>query len=87
MKSFKRIEKGQGLVEYALIIVLIAIVVIVAMQFLAPTIGNVFSEIGNTLQGVSSSTDDSGEVTLLDWSWGSNDRHDHHDHHDHTPDD
>lgn len=87
MKSFKRIEKGQGLVEYALIIVLIAIVVIVAMQFLAPTIGNVFSEIGNTLQGVSSSTDDSGEVTLLDWGWGSNDRHDHHDHHDHTPDD
>ena len=45
-------EKGQGLVEYALIIVLIAIVVIVAMQFLAPTIGNVFTEIGNTLQGV-----------------------------------
>jgi pilus assembly protein Flp/PilA len=45
-------EKGQGLVEYALIIVLIAIVVIVAMQFLAPTIGNVFTQIGNTLQGV-----------------------------------
>jgi pilus assembly protein Flp/PilA len=43
-------EKGQGLVEYALIIVLIAIVVIVAMQFLAPTIGNVFTEIGKTLQ-------------------------------------
>lgn len=42
-------EKGQGLVEYALIIVLIAIVVIVAMQFLAPTIGNVFSDIGSTL--------------------------------------
>jgi pilus assembly protein Flp/PilA len=45
-------EKGQGLVEYALIIVLIAIVVIVAMQFLAPTIGNVFTEIANTLTGV-----------------------------------
>ena len=44
-------EKGQGLVEYALIIVLIAIVVIVAMQFLAPTIGNVFTNIGNTLSG------------------------------------
>ncbi|HAY85563.1 MAG TPA: pilus assembly protein [Chloroflexi bacterium] len=42
-------EKGQGLVEYALIIVLIAIVVIVAMQFLAPTIGNVFTEIADTL--------------------------------------
>ena len=45
-------EKGQGLVEYALIIVLIAIVVIVAMNFLAPTIGNVFSDIGDTLEGV-----------------------------------
>ena len=49
---FQSKEKGQGLVEYALIIVLIAIVVIVAMQFLAPTIGNVFTEIGNTLTGV-----------------------------------
>ena len=47
-------EKGQGLVEYALIIVLIAIVVIVAMQFLAPTIGNVFNEIGITLDAVMS---------------------------------
>ena len=43
-------EKGQGLVEYALIIVLIAIVVIVAMNFLGPTIGNVFNDIGGTLQ-------------------------------------
>ena len=42
-------EKGQGLVEYALIITLIAIVVILAMNFLGPTIGNVFSEIGNTM--------------------------------------
>ena len=42
-------EKGQGLVEYALIIVLIAIVVIVAMNFLGPTIGNVFNDIGTTL--------------------------------------
>ena len=42
-------EKGQGLVEYALIIVLIAIVVIIAMLFLAPTIGNIFTEVANTL--------------------------------------
>jgi pilus assembly protein Flp/PilA len=44
-------EKGQGLVEYALIIVLIAIVVIVALSLLGPTIGNVFTEISNTLAG------------------------------------
>jgi pilus assembly protein Flp/PilA len=47
-------EKGQGLVEYALIIVLIALVVIIAMTFLAPTIGNVFTEIGNTLDAAMS---------------------------------
>jgi pilus assembly protein Flp/PilA len=42
-------EKGQGIVEYALIVTLIAIVVILAMNFLGPTIGNVFSEIGKTM--------------------------------------
>ena len=49
---FAKKEKGQGLVEYALIIVLIAIVVIVAMNFLGPTIGNVFNNIGATLGSV-----------------------------------
>lgn len=63
------------MVEYALIIVLIAIVVIVAMQFLAPTIGNVFTQIGNTLQGVNNTTDDSVGSTLLGWG-----THDHHTH-------
>ncbi len=38
-------EKGQGLVEYALIIVLVAIVVIVILAILGPAIGNVFSRI------------------------------------------
>jgi len=38
-------EKGQGLVEYALILVLVAIVVIVILAILGPTIGNVFSNI------------------------------------------
>ncbi|MFC1879803.1 pilus assembly protein [Chloroflexota bacterium] len=36
-------EKGQGLVEYALILVLVAIVVIVILALLGPAIGNVFS--------------------------------------------
>jgi pilus assembly protein Flp/PilA len=44
-----RKNKGQGLVEYALIIVLMAIVVIVALQALGPTVGNVFSTITDTL--------------------------------------
>jgi pilus assembly protein Flp/PilA len=38
-------EKGQGLVEYALIIVLVAIVVIVIVSLLGGSIGNVFSNI------------------------------------------
>ncbi len=38
-------EKGQGLVEYALILVLVAIVVVVILALLGPAIGNVFSNI------------------------------------------
>lgn len=38
-------EKGQGLVEYALILVLVAIVVIVILALLGPAIANVFSNI------------------------------------------
>ncbi len=38
-------EEGQGLVEYALILVLVAIVVIVILTLLGPAIGNIFSNI------------------------------------------
>lgn len=38
-------ELGQGLVEYALILVLVAVVVIVILALLGPAIGNVFSNI------------------------------------------
>ncbi len=38
-------EKGQGLVEYALILVLVAIVVIAILLLLGPAVGNVFSNI------------------------------------------
>ena len=42
-------EEGQGLVEYALILVLVAVVVIVILALLGPAIGNIFSNIVNTL--------------------------------------
>ena len=42
-------EEGQGLVEYALILVLVAIVVIVILALLGPAIGNIFSEIVSAL--------------------------------------
>jgi pilus assembly protein Flp/PilA len=36
---------GQGLVEYALILVGVAIVVIVVLALIGPEVGNIFSEI------------------------------------------
>jgi pilus assembly protein Flp/PilA len=47
--AFWRDEQGQGLVEYALIIAVIAIAVIVAMIFLRDQLQNLFSNIGNNL--------------------------------------
>lgn len=38
-------QEAQGLVEYALILVLVAIVVIAVLILLGPVIGNVFSAI------------------------------------------
>ena len=38
-------ERGQGLVEYAFIMLLVAIVVIVILALLGPTIGNLYSSI------------------------------------------
>jgi len=44
-------EEGQGLVEYALILVLIAIVVIVVLSLLGTSISAIFSQIGSSLTG------------------------------------
>lgn len=49
---FSRAEKGQGLVEYALILVLVAIVVIAVLMLLGPIIGNVFSTLNESLSGL-----------------------------------
>jgi pilus assembly protein Flp/PilA len=38
-------EEGQGLVEYALILVLVALVVIAILLLLGPVVGNVFSNL------------------------------------------
>jgi len=65
-------EKGQGLVEYAIILALVAIVVITVMRILGPKIGNTFSTINNSLDvgGVSapkvwvSGANEGGSFTL-----------------------
>ena len=42
-------EEGQTLVEYGLLLALIAIIVIVALLFLGPIISQIFQDVGNTL--------------------------------------
>ncbi|MGH2388986.1 MAG: Flp family type IVb pilin [Chloroflexota bacterium] len=42
-------EKGQGLVEYALILAFIAIFVVVALKFLQPHISNELNTVANGL--------------------------------------
>jgi pilus assembly protein Flp/PilA len=49
MGRFWTDDSGQGLVEYALIIAVIAIVIIIAMIFLRDRLSNQFSMIGNNL--------------------------------------
>jgi len=49
-------EEGQTLIEYALLIVLIAIVVIAALVLLGPTVRNVFTNINTNLGGVAPTT-------------------------------
>ena len=44
--------RGQGLVEYALLFALIAIVVYAVLMLLGPVLGNTFSTIGDSLPEV-----------------------------------
>jgi pilus assembly protein Flp/PilA len=45
----RRREDGQGLVEYALILALIAVLVIVALRFLQPSISGTLNKVSTTL--------------------------------------
>jgi pilus assembly protein Flp/PilA len=47
--KFSPAEKGQGLVEYAIIIVFVAIVLIVIVGLFGVKVGNTFSSINSTL--------------------------------------
>jgi pilus assembly protein Flp/PilA len=44
------VEDGASMVEYALLVALIAVVVIAAALFLGSAISDKFSEVGNTLE-------------------------------------
>lgn len=45
MPTSRKLEIGQGLVEYALILVFVALIVFVVLALLGPAIGNVFSNL------------------------------------------
>lgn len=49
--ALMRDESGQDLAEYAILIGLIALAVIVAVQLLGTTISNIFNAIATTLSG------------------------------------
>lgn len=39
------LDRGQGLVEYAMILMLVAIIVIIVLALLGPAVGNMFSNV------------------------------------------
>ena len=49
IRGFIRSEEGQGLVEYALIIALVAIVILVAISLLGRKVSNTYTNIGRAL--------------------------------------
>jgi len=51
IQRFIREEEGQDLIEYALLIVFIAIVVVAALDALGPTISTVYTNIDAQLAG------------------------------------
>ena len=49
LQLVNREERGQGLVEYALIIALVSVVVIAALLLLGPAISSIFTKINSSL--------------------------------------
>lgn len=54
LATWARSEEGQTLAEYALILVFIAIVAIMALTFLGQNISGILSDIGSALAGAPS---------------------------------
>jgi pilus assembly protein Flp/PilA len=68
-------ERGQGLVEYSLILVLVALIVIVVLSLLGPSIGNVFSQVVDELNMLSGENNDVVVITRADYDSGSQTLH------------
>lgn len=63
-KLMKQDKEGQGLVEYALILVLVAVVVVIILSQLGPSIGNIFSTVVVALNGEGNAV--AGDICLGD---------------------
>ena len=51
LSGFLKEESGQDLIEYALVVALIALAATAGMQSLATSINNAFTSVGNKLSG------------------------------------
>lgn len=67
-------SRGQGLVEYALLLTLVAIVVIATLTLLGPSIGNVISRVAAGL-GASGSGGSTVAITRADYDSGLQELH------------
>ena len=63
-------EDGQGLVEYALILTLASLVVIIVLAILGPSIGNVFSNVVDRLENLVEVETDAVAITRSDYDPG-----------------
>ena len=63
LRKWFKDEEGQGMVEYGLIIALIAIVVIVALALLGPRIRDIFNKTNDELGKATSTTAAGGSGT------------------------
>ena len=68
-KASKQQEEGQGLVEYALILVLVSVVVVVVLSLVGPAVGNIFSQVVSVLDGGDVPEDEGGctKVPTMNW--------------------
>lgn len=49
MLFYPSTSEGQGLIEYSLVIALVAIIIIVVLALLGPAIGNMFSNVVSSI--------------------------------------
>ena len=49
---FLQEQDGQGLIEYAFILVLVSLIVLFVLAVLGPQVGNMFSQISSSVEGI-----------------------------------